>query len=94
MYVTADGSTGITVIVCVAGSSDSDMPLTVIPVFPVDTVPVWVVVGVATDEGVVGEESPPQLATVPTTSSTATISTTHLRIFNTEAGYRKRKQQL
>ena len=87
MNVTADGSKGITAIVCVAGSSDSEMPLPVLPVFPVDTVSVWGVVGVATDEGVVGEESPPQLATVPTTNSTATISTTHLRIFNTVAAY-------
>jgi hypothetical protein len=54
MSVTAAGSKGITVIVCVAGSPDSDMPLTVMPVFPVDTVPAWV--------GVVGEEeSPPQV---------------------------------
>ena len=85
MYVTAAGSKGITVIVCVAGSSDSDMPLTVIPVFPVG-----VGDGVSSDVGAVGEEesSPPQPATVPTTSSTATTSTAHLRIFSKETGYR------
>ena len=61
MSVTAAGSKGSTVIVCVAGSSDVDA---------------------------VGEEelSPPQPATVPTTSSTATTSTAHLRIFF--VGYR------
>ena len=52
------------------------MPLTVMPVFPVDTVPVWV--------GVVGEEEPPQPATVPMTSSTATTSTAHLLIFSAD----------
>jgi hypothetical protein len=87
MYVTADGSTGITVIVCAAGSPDSDMPLTVMPVFPVDPVLVWV--------GVVGEEeSPPQPATVPTTSSIATTSIAHRFIFSTEAGYRKRREDV
>jgi hypothetical protein len=87
MYVTAAGSTGITVIVCVAGSSDSGMPLTVMPVFPVDTVPVWV--------GVVGEEaSPTQPATVPTTSSTATTLTAHLLIFSIEAGHRNLRKDV
>ena len=86
MSVTAAGSKGITVIVCVAGSPDSDMPLTVMPVFPVDPVSVWLDVDVSTDVGAVGEEAspPPQPATVPTTSSTATISTAHLRIFFVE----------
>jgi len=82
MSVTAAESKGITVIVCVAGSSDSDMPLTVMPVFPVD--PVFVVV--PTDVGVVGEEEspPPQPASIPTTNSTTINLTRHLRIFSTE----------
>ena len=86
MSVTAAVSKGIRVIVCVAGSSDSDMPLTVRPVFPVDPVSVWVGVGVSTDVGVVGdaESPPPQPATVPTRSCTATTSTAYFRIFRTE----------
>ena len=78
MNVTAAGSKGITVIVCVAGSSDSDMPLTVIPAFPV-----WGGDGVSSDVGAVGEEvSPPPQPAAPLTSSAATTPTTHLRRFN------------
>jgi len=78
MNVTAAESKGITVIVCVAGSSDSDMPLTVIPVFPVG-----VCAGVSSDVGAVGEEaSPPPQPATPLTSSTVTTPATHLRRFD------------
>ena len=78
MYVTAAESKGITVIVCVAGSSDSDMPLTVRPVSPVG-----VGDGVSSDVGAVGEEaSPPPQPATPLTSSTVTTPTTPRRRFN------------
>ena len=78
MIVTAAESKGITAIVCVAGSSDSDMPLTVIPVFPVG-----VGDGVSSDVGAVGEEaSPPPQPATPLTSSAATTPTTPLRRFS------------
>ena len=78
MSVTPVGSNGSTVIVWVAGSSDSDMPLTVVPVFFVDPVPFWVGVVCSTDVGVVGnEESPaPQPEIVVTTKGTAMRPTT------------------
>lgn len=84
MSVTSAGSKGSTVIVCAAGSSDSEIPLTVMPVFSVDTVSVSL--------GAVGEEeSSPQPVSVPTTSSTETTASVHLLIFSTQVGYRKSK---
>ena len=77
MYVTADGSTGITVIVCAAGRSDSDMPSTVLPEFPPDSEPVGFGEGVAT----VGEEKspPPHPATAPTSSTATHLSRVSMR---------------
>ena len=89
MSVTAAGSKGIATIVCVAGSSDSDMPSTMGPVSgpPVDGVSSDPFVdgvssdpfvdGVSSDVGAVGEEAP-QPATL-LTSSIAAIPTTPLR---------------
>jgi hypothetical protein len=83
MSVTAAGSKGIATIVCVAGSSDSDMPSTMGPVSgpPVDGVSSDPFVdGVSSDVGAVGEEAP-QPATL-LTSSIAAIPTTPLRRFS------------
>jgi hypothetical protein len=84
IYVTADGATGITVIVCAAGRSDSDMPSTVMPGFPPDSDAVGFGEGVATDVGAVGEEeSPPPH---PATVSTATTPTASLRRVSMSGG--------
>ena len=83
MSVTAVVSNGSTVIVWVAGSSDSDMPLTVMPVFFVDPVPVWVGVVCSTDVGVVGNEESPQPATVVMTKGTAMRQATYVYLFST-----------
>ena len=85
MSVTTVVSNGSTVIVWVAGSSDSDMPLTVMPVFFVDPVPVWVGVVRSTDVGVVGNEEspPPQPATVVMTKGTVMRQATYVYLFST-----------
>ena len=83
--MTAAVSNGSTVIVWVAGSSDSDMPLTVMPVFFVDPVPAWVCVVCSTDVGVVGNEEspPPQPATVVMIKGTAMRQAPYEDLFST-----------
>ena len=85
MSVTAAVSNGSTVIVWVAGSSDSDMPLTVMPVFFVDPAPTWFCVVCSTDVGVVGNEEspPPQPATVVTIKGTAMRQAKYVDLFST-----------